>query len=108
MLESVYSHARGAFDPSAYARNQKATSLTRVSVTHQPLKIPPGWLAARLARSNRRVLGERRGEPADSEENEKLIAGKRRSPILGEWETRKLGPRVHLYTLVDGMRVANT
>jgi len=24
-----YSHARSAFDPSAYARNQKATSLTR-------------------------------------------------------------------------------
>ncbi|KYQ54533.1 hypothetical protein ALC60_06557 [Trachymyrmex zeteki] len=48
MLESVYSHARSAFDPSAYARNQKATSLTRVSVTHQPFKIFPGWLAGWL------------------------------------------------------------
>lgn len=78
MFESVYSHARSAFDPSAYARNQKATSLTRVSVTHQPLKIPPGWLTgclpAGLIDASRKK--ERR---TDSEESEKLISGKRLS-----------------------------
>ncbi|TGZ55516.1 Uncharacterized protein DBV15_06696 [Temnothorax longispinosus] len=80
---SLYFHARSAFDPSAYARNQKATSLTRVSVTHQPLKIPPGWLAGCLpaGRSFGRIDVSRKKERrTDSERRARsLSSGKRLS-----------------------------
>lgn len=79
VLGSVYSHARRAFDPSAYARNQKATSLTRVSVTHQPLEIPAGLAGCLPAcRSVGSTCPERRrGEPdrEESEERESLSRG---------------------------------
>lgn len=80
VLESVYSHARRAFDPPAYARNQKATSLTRVSVTHQPLKIPSGWPACLPAgRSDRRALKGGEEGPIARGARGRLISGKRLS-----------------------------
>ncbi|KYM81432.1 hypothetical protein ALC53_08200 [Atta colombica] len=93
MLESVYSHARSAFDPSAYAWNQKATSLTRVSVTHQPLKI--SRLAACLP--NRRISKERE-EPIARRTRSLSSESVSYSYRVGNSKTRS---RVHLYTLVQ-------
>lgn len=101
-MPKPYSHARSAFDPSAYARNQKATSLTRVSVTHQPLKIPPGWLASWAACLPACLLPvgstcpekERR---TDSKASEKLIVGKKRLLFSESGKLENSAPRTPVY-----------